>query len=1070
MENQMPAASSATKPRRWRRRLALGGVGLVLLALLIVAVAPMAFSKLGRGSLERAFAERFQGRIELAGLSLGWTGRQQVESARLFDPEGNEVARASLDLPGLLSLAAGRGKKLGRIAVVASADLVADDAGVTNLDRALAPRAAAAPPSETAPAGEGGGPSALERLEAELDVTIERLSWNDATTRAAGGPVVLENARAQAKVQRGGTLDANAQARLAGTAQGELALTARVERAFAAPTSEAPPKVDVDLKLDNLPVALLDALARQQGRLSALLGEQLSLQVRAAGTPIAGNLEADLQATRAKLAVRAGLEGGVLRALEGWGLDASLDLEDEALQTLVAGSLPEGTSLVRKSPQTHLKLAVPRLSVPLADVLEARAKGGDLVAALLSELELGVRGDLGGWALRAPAWLGSVEALGLDDVELELSVVPTGGVARGDLALRARVADTAEGSLAVKASASDIHALSSAATGGGAARALGRVELRRIPADLVERLARAEGQLQGALGESLDLDVELDGGLAADGAAAGRVQLALQGAGSPLTLRLDGTLPKQDPSAAARPVPLLDARGELSGLELAYAFLPEARRPLVLELLGPTLAFDVKSTPAGADASLLALQLTGARTQVQLAAEVSPASLRIPASSNSQGDPGLSVALRPTPAALDALLGPSLPEGASVSLRDEGTAIALSVRTLEIPLPRKEAGQTERAAAAPTDAILAALRAELELTLPALVWKQPSASGAGDAVAVEVSGLRALVTVEPASGLTAHASGAVSGQSDEGLELRVRAPDLKGLAAGKPSQPIEVEARASALPTALVDAFSAQKGLLVDVLGPAIDFELAGRWPDASSPLHAQMRSTGAEVALDARFVDGVLVAEQQEGLTASTPLTPLYSQRIVGKLVPLLVDLSKPEGAPPVGLTVNNFRLPLDGDLRKLDADIGLDLNQVAYKLLPGLQLLSEAVGERTMNVPPLAVQIRQGVASYERIPVEVSGHSVAFRGKFDLVSLELDLAAEVPLSILGSKVSAQLDKVRDLIDPATPVPIALKGSWKKPHLSIGKEFLEEALKGAAEGALQRGLKGLLDRKKGGG
>jgi hypothetical protein len=1056
MENPMPAASSATNKRVWRRRLVLVAAGLVLLALLVVAVAPMAFSKLGRGSIEKAFAQRFHGRLELGGLSLGWTGRQKVESARLLDPDGNEVARASLDLPGLLSLAAGRGKQLGRISVVASADLVADDAGVTNLDRALQPRAPATPPPAEAPKEEGGGSSALEKLAGEFEVKVERLSWSDAKTRAAGGPVVVEHLTAHVQLQRGGTIDAKADGRLGGSAQGEIALVAKVERPFAAPTSEAPPHVDLDLKLASLPVALLDALARQQGRLAAVMGEELTLEVRAVGSPQTGDLRADLQASRAKLALRAGLANGVLSALEGWALDASLDLDQQALQTLLEGSLPEGMAIARKS-GAPLKLAVPRLSVPLASALEARAKGEDLVAALLAGLELGVRGELGGWELRAPALLRGEEPLGLNAVELDVSVVPTGGVARGDLALRARIADTAEGSLAVSAGASDLLALRAAGAGGGAANAQARVELKRIPTALVERLCGVEGRLKETLGELVDLDVDLDGGLAAGGAAIGRVQLAVQGSGSPLTVRVDGTMPASK-DAAPRPVPPVEARGEVSGLELAYAFLPEARRPLLLELLGPTLAFDIKSTPAGADASALALQLTGARTQVQLAAELAPNALKL------QGEPGLSVALRPTPAALDALFGPSLPEGASVALRDEGAAIALAVRTLSLPLAKADPQEAD-----PTGAMLAQARAELELTLPALVWRQPPAAGGGEDVSVELSGLRTLVTVEPSSGLTAHASGAVSGQSEEGLELRLRAPDLAGLAAGAPTQPVEIEARATALPTALVDAFSAQKGLLVDVLGPSIDFELSGRWPDSQSPLRAQMRSTGAEVAVTTRIVDGVLVAEQDEGLRASTPLTPLYSQRIVGKLVPLLVDLSKPEGAPPVGLSVSNYRLPLDGNLRGLDADVTLDLNEVAYKLLPGLQGLGEVIGARTMNVPPLEVQIRQGVARYERIPVEVSGNSVAFKGQFDLVTLELDLAADVPLSILGSKVSSELDKVRDLIDPATPVPITLKGTWKKPRIGLGQEFLEEALKGAAEGALQRGLKGILDRKKGG-
>src|SRR5688572_15409625 len=120
METPTPAVGSARR-RTWRRRLALIAAGIVLLLFVVVAVAPMAFSKLGRGSIEKAFAQRFQGRLELGGLALGWTGRQKIEAARLLDPDGNEVARASVELPGLLSLAAGRGKKLGRITLVASA-------------------------------------------------------------------------------------------------------------------------------------------------------------------------------------------------------------------------------------------------------------------------------------------------------------------------------------------------------------------------------------------------------------------------------------------------------------------------------------------------------------------------------------------------------------------------------------------------------------------------------------------------------------------------------------------------------------------------------------------------------------------------------------------------------------------------------------------------------------------------------------------------------------------------------------------------------------------------------------
>ena len=87
-------------------------------------------------------------------------------------------------------------------------------------------------------------------------------------------------------------------------------------------------------------------------------------------------------------------------------------------------------------------------------------------------------------------------------------------------------------------------------------------------------------------------------------------------------------------------------------------------------------------------------------------------------------------------------------------------------------------------------------------------------------------------------------------------------------------------------------------------------------------------------------------------------PLTPLYTKRIVGALLPMAVGLAKPEGAPPAGLRVSNFDLPLDGDLRRLNADVHLDLNQVSYRVLPGFaDLIASAVGgegsgSRTMSL----------------------------------------------------------------------------------------------------------------------
>src|SRR6185436_1314139 len=86
------------------------------------------------------------------------------------------------------------GKKLGKIVVVASAELTADDTGTTNLQRALEPTdeakqrdaSASKKPSEPTDLGK-----LLRELDLDLEVRVTKLTWSDARTRALGKPFEL---------------------------------------------------------------------------------------------------------------------------------------------------------------------------------------------------------------------------------------------------------------------------------------------------------------------------------------------------------------------------------------------------------------------------------------------------------------------------------------------------------------------------------------------------------------------------------------------------------------------------------------------------------------------------------------------------------------------------------------------------------------------------------------------------------------------------------------------------------------------------------------------------------------
>lgn len=259
------------------------------------------------------------------------------------------------------------------------------------------------------------------------------------------------------------------------------------------------------------------------------------------------------------------------------------------------------------------------------------------------------------------------------------------------------------------------------------------------------------------------------------------------------------------------------------------------------------------------------------------------------------------------------------------------------------------------------------------------------------------------------------------------------------------------------LPTALVDALAGQDGLLIEALGPRVDVGVqSAELSLASGAFEAQMRSEQHSVLAYCRFQDAKLVVDRLDGVVAQVGLGPLVSQRVVGKLVPTLVQIKKAEGAAPVALRVDTLTMPFDANLRNLDAKVRLELGEVQYALLPGLDALFGDGGLKTSALPTIEVQIVKGVARYDRLPVRIGGKEHNFSGSYDLVDGQMKLTAGIPLAALGKKFNKELESVRDLVPPETVVPIELSGTWSSPKVRIGKKFLDELLERAAGRALE--------------
>ena len=346
----------------------------------------------------------------------------------------------------------------------------------------------------------------------------------------------------------------------------------------------------------------------------------------------------------------------------------------------------------------------------------------------------------------------------------------------------------------------------------------------------------------------------------------------------------------------------------------------------------------------------------------------------------------------------------------------------------------------------------------LNVRLPDMQWSDAALQAAGRSV--RLRGLTLETGLVPGQLAAVAFNGEVVDEPAGVLQARVGLLDPLTVLAqpdGWKTARLSLRVELQRLPTALLDVLAAQDGLLVEALGPRVDVGVQSAGLSlASGAFEAQLRSNQHSVVAYCRFEDAKLVVDRLDGVVAQVGLGPLVSQRVVGKLVPTLVQIKKAEGAAPVALHVDTLTMPFDANLRNLDAKVRLELGEVQYALLPGLDALFGDGGLKTSALPTIEVQIVKGVARYDRLPVRIGGKEHNFSGSYDLVDGQMKLTAGIPLAALGKKFNKELESVRDLVPPETVVPIELSGTWSSPKVRIGKKFLDELLERAAGKALE--------------
>lgn len=918
------------------------------------------------------------------------------------------------------------------------------------------------------PAGATNVPDAvafdLGNVRAKADVELVATRVPVATTLALGATKVTAHVELADTVR----VDARGTLELDAGKSSSFELAATTTAGLAKLVAGELPASTVKLTASALPLALADRFTGDAYMLARRLGASANVTVDASGDLANAKAKLEFTSEHASLAADLAIAERKL-SLGAAGVKLAADVDAATVAELVGPHLPEGASLEPLGGRQRVTVAIEHLGLPL-DVWMPSIRGQELdlgVAVDATLLDLNVH--FGKWL-----WRDVERAAARQELEIDAYA----GVTLLDSSENPRKGASIRLGLDHDGTPGE-HFVSCVASVPSVAEVLNLRERRRVGSALIQFQAKRvptawleayAGSFGGRFGPHLDAT----GTIGAEWPAGERARLdgqVLVDASTRATFKAS----LADPFAALErgAVPEAEITLDVDDPALALAFVPEAYRPLASDALGAKFGVKLENRASTGTAQSFRVALDAPGAKFDVAGVLDGRTFR------ARGADRIAASLPLRSKTLQPLLAAYLPQGVGVELVADGEALSFSVSELELPLDAWLAAPG--AAPEPLANALDRAQAKLELSLPTLRVRAPAVTANGAPVDVTLRGL-AVRDVEFAPGKLVGAK--VTGQLDAtppgSIELRASGAHPFGLlatadaAAGTPSAApkpkLVLDGELKSIPTALVDALAAQDGLVVDVLGAGADVTLHGVWPpETGDALAAEMHSSNADFKVAARAKDGVLEISGDQALDASLVVTPLFGERVVGSLVPLLADVRQVPGSKRALLSGRNLALPLSGDLRQLSGEITFDPGALEYRFLPGLAEMFGDEAARAMSsakLEPVQVKIDKGVARYERLGIPIGGQVYAFKGSFDLVERAYKLEVDLPLAALGKSVKKSLEGAADFLDPNTKIPLEIRGTSAKPKVRIAEGFLKKALEDAAERALEKKLKELLDDK----
>lgn len=238
----------------------------------------------------------------------------------------------------------------------------------------------------------------------------------------------------------------------------------------------------------------------------------------------------------------------------------------------------------------------------------------------------------------------------------------------------------------------------------------------------------------------------------------------------------------------------------------------------------------------------------------------------------------------------------------------------------------------------------------------------------------------------------------------------------------------EAVGRIPGFPTELLDALAQKRGLLAELLGPAVTLDVtarnvplafaappaapvAGAAAPATPPairgrVEADLRSDRARARL-AGTIDNMVMTTSEPLAVDLTEITRAFSQMVADGM-PLVSTFEKPRSLRPATLRGEGLTLPMDGNLANLNGRFSVDPGEIQFASSNLLGSMLKVAGGQSSGVAgrrlqPFTFTIASGVVSYDRFALPLGEFTVSTTGKVDLVAQRMDLLVYIPVGAVA-------------------------------------------------------------------